>query len=152
MAARKRETVVRSFGAARKQRARETEPEPSRSGAADAGSSAGTTAAGLIESATRALFEQGPPACVTDADGRLVLANAGFQRIATALAAAGLAPGGLAATQRYLNAQALQALREIESLESPEGAIHAITVDGRTERVRIAEQPVTDADGTRKGT
>ena len=83
----------------------------------------------------RMLLDDGPPLCITDHGGRRLYANAGYRRIAEALAAAGLSPelparpGGASASE----------LAEAE---------HSLHVDSRSEHYRIRRRRLPHAPGS----
>ena len=94
-----------------------------------------------VAEVARALLDDGPATCVTDPRGELIYANAAYERIAIAVAEAGLAPIG----------------RPIEVRERAAGAAgpvtrgperkNAISVDGRIERYSIQDVVLHGTDG-----
>jgi PAS domain S-box-containing protein len=97
----------------------------------------------LLLTLQRELLEEGPPTCIVDAEGNVIYANKGYEKIAAALAAAdalpgqsilGLLPGGGEATPIAVSQE------------------HKLTIEGRTEYFRAKRRPIRAADGSLRAT
>ncbi len=91
-----------------------------------------------VAGVARTLLDDGPATCITDPRGELIYANAAYERIAIAVAEAGLAPIG----------------QPIDPHEQAAGSMtpgperkNAISVDGRIERYSLQDRVLRDADG-----
>ncbi len=96
----------------------------------------------------RALLDGGAATCVTDRRGELLYANAAYERIAEAVAEAGLAPIGrpIDGPSRDSNATT-KALAAVEALTDQVERPHAIAVNGGIEHVTLRHEVLCDADG-----
>jgi PAS domain S-box-containing protein len=105
----------------------------------DAGASPSASAHDPVAELARSLLDGGAATCVTDRRGELVYANAAYERIAVAVAEAGLAPIG-----RPIDAR-------VDDTASESTRRQAIEVDGEIVPYQIREQILRDAAGGMAG-
>ncbi|MFQ6017267.1 MAG: PAS domain-containing sensor histidine kinase [Kiloniellaceae bacterium] len=105
-----------------------------------AGAAPGDGTTDLVGELQRVLLDEGPPICITDSAGRLVYANAAYERISEALAAAGIAPDRQPPAPPPNGSAA-------DAPGHPVEREHTILIDGRNEHYSLRQRTLCDADG-----
>jgi PAS domain S-box-containing protein len=112
------------------------------------GAAEGAAECDPVADLARALLDGGAATCVTDRRGELIYANAAYERIAEAVANAGLAPIG-----RPIDGPPGPGDETVSPRDAAEASNaraerkHAVAVDGGTEYYSLRHEVLRDADG-----